>query len=49
MVLQPDVFSVVIPEFSRRWMGAFFASRIAAGAGCDSDIEIDDMEPDAGR
>lgn len=48
MVLQPDCFSRLIPEFSRRWMGAFFATRIAAGKGCDSDIEVDEPAPDVG-
>ncbi len=44
MVVRPDYYSHVIPRFFRRWMGAFFATRIAAGTGCDSEIEI--CEPD---
>jgi len=48
MVVRPDCYSRLIPGFSRRWMGAFFATRIAAGKGCDSDIEIcdPDIEPE---
>jgi hypothetical protein len=40
MVLHPDCHSRLIPKFSRRWMGAFFTTRIAAGQGCDSSIEM---------
>ena len=40
MLVRPDYYSCLIPEFSRRWMGVFFFSRIAAGKGCDSDIEM---------
>jgi len=46
MVVQPDYFSRVIPTFSRQWAGAFFASRISAGTGCDADIEISEPEPE---
>lgn len=41
MVVQPDSFSPLIPAFSRSWMGAFIATRIAAGKGCDADIETE--------
>jgi hypothetical protein len=41
MVVQPDYYSRLIPGFARRWMGAFIATRIAAGKGCDSDIELE--------
>ena len=41
MVVHPDDFSRWIPKFSRRWLGDYFAQRIAAGQGCDSNIEIE--------
>jgi len=44
MVVQPDCYSRLIPKVARRRVGAFFATRIAADKGCDSDIEI--SEPD---
>ena len=40
MVLYPDRYSRLIPKFARQWMGSFIATRIAAGIGCDSDIEL---------
>jgi hypothetical protein len=50
MVVRPDRYVWLLPERWRNVSGRFFASRIAAGAGCDSFAEIvDDMEngPDA--
>jgi hypothetical protein len=44
MVLQPDVYSRLIPKTLRLRMGRFFASRIAAGKGCDAKIEWCDSE-----
>ena len=43
MVVCPDRFVALIPERLRERSGKFFASRIAAGAGCDFAAEIDDM------
>jgi len=47
MVVQADNYARLIPKFARRWMGRFFASRIAMGVGCDSDIEVDDVRSGA--
>jgi hypothetical protein len=41
MVASPDRYVKLIPEKWRASGGRFFASRIAAGAGCDSAAEID--------
>jgi len=42
MVSYPDCYSFLIPRFARRRIGAFILTRIAAGTGCDSGIEISD-------
>ena len=50
MVVCPDRYARLIPERLRERSGKFFASRIAAGTGCDFAAEIDDMpELDAPR
>jgi hypothetical protein len=41
MVIQPDVYSSLIPKRWRQGLGTFVASRIAAGIGCDSTIEVE--------
>lgn len=47
MVSHPDRYMRMIPEKRREAMGRFFASRIAAGSGCDSVAEMmDDAESD---
>ena len=40
MVVAPDRYVRLIPERFREHAGKFFASRIAAGAGCDFPAEI---------
>ena len=42
MVVCPDHYMSLIPERWREHFGKFFASRIAAGAGCDFAAEMDD-------
>lgn len=42
MVVSPDRYVRLIPHAMRGRIGSFFASRIAAGAGCDLAVEIDD-------
>lgn len=42
MVLWPDRHVRLIPARWRGWLGRFFASRIAAGAGCDCAAEVDE-------
>jgi len=42
MVRQPHRHSRLIPRILASWLGAFFATRIAAGGGCDAGIEIGD-------
>ena len=42
MVVCPDRYLSLIPERLRERAGKFFASRIAAGMGCDFAAEIDD-------
>lgn len=41
MVRQPDSYSRLIPKSFGKSMGMFFASRIAAGKGCDAEIELE--------
>jgi len=41
MVASPDRYVKLIPEKWRASGGRFFASRIAAGAGCDSAAEVE--------
>ena len=41
MAVSPDRYVRLIPEKWRKGSGRFFASRIAAGAGCDSFAEIE--------
>jgi len=48
MVVRPDSYSRLIPRVFRRWIGIFVASRIAAGKGCDSSIEISEQESGVG-
>ena len=43
MVVCPDRYLRLIPENLRKYSGNFFASRIAAWAGCDFAAEMDDM------
>lgn len=42
MVQEPDRFSLLIPNTFRVRAGKLFAKRIAAGTGCDADIEIEE-------
>jgi hypothetical protein len=42
MVAAPHRYSLLIPTSFSAVMGRFFSSRIAAGIGCDSNIELDD-------
>jgi len=42
MALSPDRFASFIPARWRSGFARWFASRIAAGAGCDASIETDD-------
>jgi len=42
MVVCPDRYVSLIPEILRERIGRFFASRIAAGMGCDFAAEMDD-------
>jgi hypothetical protein len=44
MVICPDNYSRLIPRMFKKWVGAFIATRIAAGKGCDSSIEISEPE-----
>jgi hypothetical protein len=44
MVVCPDNYSRLIPRMFRKWVGAFIATRIAVGKGCDSSIEISEPE-----
>lgn len=41
MVTSPESHSRLIPASLGKLMGGFFASRISAGAGCDSTAELD--------
>jgi hypothetical protein len=41
MVAAPQRYSLLIPASLSAVMGRFFSSRIAAGIGCDSGIEIE--------
>jgi hypothetical protein len=41
MAVSPDLYVMLIPEKGRELCARFFASRIAAGSGCDSTAEID--------
>jgi hypothetical protein len=43
MVVCPDRYVRLIPHALRGSIGSFFASRIAAGTGCDLAAEMDDM------
>ena len=43
MVVYPDRYVRLIPQSLRGRIGSFFASRIAAGAGCDFATEMDDI------
>jgi len=43
MVVCPDRYVRLIPHALRKRSGRFFASRIAAGAGCDFAAELADM------
>lgn len=43
LVVYPDRYVRLIPQALRGRAGSFFASRIAAGAGCDFDAEMDDL------
>lgn len=43
MVVCPDRYVSLIPKRLRECVGRFFASRIAAGTGCDFAAEMDDM------
>lgn len=43
MVAHPDRYVTLLPRRWRARAGAFFASRIAAGAGCDFSAEIEDV------
>jgi len=43
MVVYPDRYVRLIPPRWREGSGQFFATRIAAGAGCDFAAEIDDL------
>ena len=40
MVLAPDRYSWLVPRLFSAWLGVFFAGRIAAGKGCDAEIEV---------
>jgi hypothetical protein len=40
MVTAPQRYSRWLPRILRSAAGRFFASRIAAGSGCDADIEV---------
>jgi hypothetical protein len=40
MAVSPDLYIKLIPEKGRELSARFFASRIAAGLGCDSTAEI---------
>jgi flagellar biosynthesis regulator FlbT len=40
MAVSPDLYVMLIPEKGRELCARFFASRIAAGLGCDSTAEI---------
>jgi len=46
MVVYPDRYVRLIPPRWREGSGQFFATRIAAGAGCDFAAEIDDLPED---
>lgn len=48
MVVCPDRYVRMIPRRWRECSGKFFASRIAAGTGCDFAAEMDDMPGSAG-
>lgn len=41
LVRRPDDYLPWLPRYWRAVAGRFFARRIAAGAGCDSDAEVD--------
>jgi hypothetical protein len=43
MVVSPDRYVALIPQRWRAGFGRFFASRIAAGTGCDFAAEIEDV------
>lgn len=43
MAVCPDNYVRLIPEALRERSGRFFASRIAAGAGCDFAAEMEDI------
>jgi hypothetical protein len=40
MVVEPHRYSRLVPKIFSAWLGAFFAGRIAAGKGCDAEIEV---------
>lgn len=42
MVVCPERYMPLLPQALRATAGRFFASRIAAGAGCDFAAEVDD-------
>lgn len=42
MVICPDRYMTLVPLRWRQGLGRWFASRIAAGKGCDSTIEVDE-------
>ncbi len=46
MVVCPDRYVRLVPRKWREYGGKFFASRIAAGTGCDFAAEIDDLPED---
>jgi hypothetical protein len=40
MVVEPHRYSWLVPKIFSAALGAFFAGRIAAGKGCDAQIEV---------